>query len=903
MTLKLCRPRVLTDAQLRLYTQRSIEVNPANARQARSVERSLPGTKGGRRLALLVGNRWPVTGVKLGVKFLDDPSVELRKKILSHMNAWSKTANIQFRESKNSAEVRIARLDKPTDMAGYWSYVGTEILGIEDDQPTMNLDSFTMRTSDAEFRRVVRHEAGHTLGFEHEHMRTDLIDFIDKKEAIAYFKKTEGWSEQETKEQVLTPLSKRSLMATTESDPLSIMCYHIAAEITKNGKPIPGGTDITEKDYEFAGRVYPKNRSVGRRAFNPAEISEDTIEQGLVVPAASVARIAKPTSARDPLEIVILEPFDSKTGVNRSAKKQEDQTSDDDRPVFAQVFASYGGARVTGTMRLRSDASQTTHYGNIIRIHERIKQFTNQSTGSLPKDPEMLKFGGELFETLFQGDVRRLYDEARSRNPNRKLDIILTSMIPWIAEKPWEFAYDTTRQSFLATEEVHFIRNVLTAIPAETVPTYRSPLRILVVASQPVGLMELSVNQEIEVIRRGFRELEEKQLVEVEVLARATPNAIQRALSTGQFTIVHFIGHGMFSEENETGTLELEDEMKNRVPLNSRSVREIFCRRGVSLVFLNSCQSGSGGRREFNRGVAQSLVSHGVPAVVANQYSVLDSSATSFSKHFYWALAQGMSVGEAASEARIAVNCSMDGDPIDWAVPVVYARDAGMRICERTDTTVVSSESLFKSRSRKAEKEIQVAVWDIDNVFPGLERTLDTMSGAQEVFDFQVVSISAPIDAWDKQNRATDGTSYLWADKLAKRLSRWVSELQVDVLVCVTRHWLRSDDWFNLYGWWPANKKPPVLIFSCAGFEDLPVEGPETDKALANLAVTGLAGMFADLDSHERGPKDCPLYFNEERDLGLLTAHQKFDARCLASIKKVIPNYVDAFEALLATFE
>ena len=34
--------------------------------------------------------------------------------------------------------VRVARLDHPEADAGFWSYVGTEILGIEPDLPTMN---------------------------------------------------------------------------------------------------------------------------------------------------------------------------------------------------------------------------------------------------------------------------------------------------------------------------------------------------------------------------------------------------------------------------------------------------------------------------------------------------------------------------------------------------------------------------------------------------------------------------------------------------------------------------------------------------------------------------------------------------------------------------------------------
>ena len=71
-------------------------------------------------------------------------------------------------------------------------------------------------------------------------------------------------------------------------------------------------------------------------------------------------------------------------------------------------------------------------------------------------------------------------------------------------------------------------------------------------------------------------------------------------------------------------------------------------------------------------------------------------------------------------------------------------------------------------------------------------------------------------------------------------------ELRADVLACVTRHWLRDDDTLNLYGWWPDNRKPPVVIFSCAGFDDLKAEGPDTDRAIANVTVTALAGFFGE---------------------------------------------------------
>src|SRR5205085_598590 len=134
------------------------------------------GRRGGpRRLALLVGRRWPTTGVRLSVSFMDTPPKDLRARILLHMNAWGKTANVVFTETRGVGQVRVARLDRPDDMAGYWSWIGTEILEIPADEPTLNLESFTMSVSEREFHRVVRHEAGHTLGFEHEHMRSDLV--------------------------------------------------------------------------------------------------------------------------------------------------------------------------------------------------------------------------------------------------------------------------------------------------------------------------------------------------------------------------------------------------------------------------------------------------------------------------------------------------------------------------------------------------------------------------------------------------------------------------------------------------------------------------------------------------------------------------------------------------------
>jgi hypothetical protein len=880
MPIILCRPKSLPIEKLAGAERRAIEINPENARERRTVVRTPTGRRGGpRRIAVVVSRKWPRKGVRLSVTFLDNPSVALRKRIVRHLNAWGEHANVLFSETEGVGEVRIARLDSPPDMAGYWSYVGTEILEAEDDEPTMNLDSFTMRVSDAEFRRVVRHEAGHTLGFDHEHMRSEIVNRIDRKKAFDFFDRTEGWSKEEVEEQVLTPLAKKSILGTKEADPLSIMCYQLPGKIMKDGKAIKGGLDINPTDFAFAASLYP---IAARQTAEPATTAVEPLAISPVIPL---------DDAGETFELVIMDEFQSGANGRRPAGTSR---------KFAQVFATYGGARVTSVMRLRADSGEErTRFGQIIRVHERIKAYTNREHGSLPNDDEMIEFGSQLFDTMFQGDVRRLYDEARTRQHNR-LDLVLTSMIPWIAEKPWEFAYDRGRQSFLATEEIHFIRNVLTNVPADPIARSEGPLRILVVSAQPVGFGRLSVEQELTVIQRGFQPLVEAGLVEMESLARATPSMIHRHLTTGKYQVVHFIGHGVYNEERGEGCLIFVNEQGGEYPLGERSVREIFRGRGLSLVFLNSCESGRGGRADFNKGVAQSLVAHGLPALVANQYSVLDSSATSFAQHFYWSLAQGFSLGQSAREARIAVNYLLHGEPIDWAVPVLYARDPNATLCSppRSPIRPASTVSAFALRSTTSHIS-RIGVWDMDSVFPALERTLAAMNKGQEVFGFELVDLSVPFGVWDLNE--SEGVSYLWAERLADRLQRMPMELGVEVLACVTRHWMRDDEWLNLYGWWPTDRRPPIVIFSIAGFDQLPSEGPQTDRAIANAAVTALAGFYGEIDAHGQS-KSCPMWSNESSDFTHLIGKQEFDAACRKQLKSKLGAKFSALEKLLKTF-
>lgn len=240
------------------------------------------------RIAVLRGKTWGDKAADLSVSFMERVSAEFERKLLAYAMKWAKTgANIRFRTTKGIGDIRIAFGD-----SGYWSYLGTDCRSIPAGEPTMNLQDFQVSTPDSEWDRVVCHEFGHALGCPHEHMRRDLVGLLDQQRTIAYFQRTQGWSASEVRQQVLTPLDERSLMA-TPVEQTSIMCYQIPGECTVNRRPITGGSVITDNDYAFMAKVYPGSGTPPPPVNPPSGGRRVVLSNGVVVslPDGVTARV------------------------------------------------------------------------------------------------------------------------------------------------------------------------------------------------------------------------------------------------------------------------------------------------------------------------------------------------------------------------------------------------------------------------------------------------------------------------------------------------------------------------------------------------------------------------------------------------------------------------------------
>ena len=229
-------------------------------------------------LTLNTTRYWGPFARTFSVSFMESTPADLRARIIGHFNAWNQWCGLSFTGTAGTGDVRISR-----GPGGYWSYLGTDILLIPTNRPTMNLQGFTMATPESEFHRVVRHECGHSMGFPHEHMRRELVDRIDPEKAYAYFWRTQRWDRAMVDAQVLTPLDEATHTGTPNADQDSIMCYQLPGEITRDGQPIRGGLDISGADVLYASQVYPKWGSApGTEPATGSEPAESATESAAI---------------------------------------------------------------------------------------------------------------------------------------------------------------------------------------------------------------------------------------------------------------------------------------------------------------------------------------------------------------------------------------------------------------------------------------------------------------------------------------------------------------------------------------------------------------------------------------------------------------------------------------------
>lgn len=291
-------------------------------------------------------------------------------------------------------------------------------------------------------------------------------------------------------------------------------------------------------------------------------------------------------------------------------------------------------------------------------------------------------FGGQLFATIFKGQIHTLLGISRAMTKDKCLRIRLNlTAVPELADLPWEYLYDADLNSFLALSESTPIVRYLD-MPAAVPPlTVGKTLSVLVMISNASDQPPLAVEEEWERLNESLKELLDLGLVKLKRV-RATESELRDRLQKGTFHIFHFIGHGDFDQKTGRGYLIMEDEEGNGFPFSGEELGIMLHDYKFRLVVLNSCEGARTSLTDSFAGTAQRILQAGVSAVIAMQFQISDDISLDFAKVFYKELAGHRPVDAALTSARQAIKGK--GDNVEWATPALYLRPDDGRIFEKS---------------------------------------------------------------------------------------------------------------------------------------------------------------------------------------------------------------------------
>ncbi len=357
---------------------------------------------------------------------------------------------------------------------------------------------------------------------------------------------------------------------------------------------------------------------------------------------------------------------------------------DDGEGHRLRVLASPAG-QGTGILRLPPELAdvQLAHAGTQTKTRRVEPGSTRHLVPPMPVAESAVStaaVGEKLFDALFTGQVRSLYDQSLGSLSGKsgsglRIKLKLDPNLPnagQLQALPWELLRRADTQEYLSLSRYSpVVRFLDVPRPPDALPL-PMPLRLLVVVSNPLDLDPLDVKQE----QQQLAGLSQPGMLEVLFVEAARPDALRRALVEHEIHMLHFVGHGGFNPESGEGVLYLIGPDGRALPMSGGALATIL--RDVPtlrLAVLNACESARAGRQDSQpfAGVANALVLGGLPAVVAMQAPISDAAAIVFSEAFYRLLTTGAPIDTALTEGRQAVHFATPGSS-EWSTPSLFLR-------------------------------------------------------------------------------------------------------------------------------------------------------------------------------------------------------------------------------------
>jgi hypothetical protein len=309
-------------------------------------------------------------------------------------------------------------------------------------------------------------------------------------------------------------------------------------------------------------------------------------------------------------------------------------------------------------------------------------------------------YSGQLMQELGMGLWRWLFNEAIGQSlaqsqgiamgKNHPLRVRLEIRDPYLILLPWEIMQaEIGRQAIALNPQILFSRTT-----SDVDPLYSRPLGnrldiLLVLGENPSAsetngtgkdvIDSRSLQLEVEAARIVKSTLEERGnrssfgtsvTIQVDSLIQPSADELIRALDTGKYNAFFYAGHGQPAANG--GILCLRPDGQ----LSGTELAGVLVRNRVMLAVFNACWGAYPARSQpemmIRSSLAEVLIHHGVPAVIAMRDAIADREALSFIEAFTHALTQRLPIDHAVRIARQQLLTLYKYNQPAWTLPILY---------------------------------------------------------------------------------------------------------------------------------------------------------------------------------------------------------------------------------------
>ncbi|MEM9448881.1 MAG: CHAT domain-containing protein [Cyanobacteria bacterium P01_E01_bin.6] len=306
----------------------------------------------------------------------------------------------------------------------------------------------------------------------------------------------------------------------------------------------------------------------------------------------------------------------------------------------------------------------------------------------------MQHLGVGLWQWLFDGSVRSSLDQSQgiAIGQGKPIRLRLDIRDPDLTNIPWEIMQpEAGMQAISLGQQMLFSRTTSAVDPLLDLRAEHT-LKILLVLGQasnpePTGEptttqsygTQLELEREAQALAQvlkyrgtsqyqGFGSSVDSM---VDILVQPTAAKLVDTLDNGKYNVLFYSGHGMPAPDG--GLLFLRPD----ATLNGTELAQVLTRCQIKLAVFNACWGAQPDRNQTQEliprsSLAEVLIHHGVPAVLAMRDTIADAEALSFIEAFTQALVDRASIDQAVAIARQQLLTLYRFNQPAWTLPVLY---------------------------------------------------------------------------------------------------------------------------------------------------------------------------------------------------------------------------------------